>query len=120
MDDKRFFKRVKFESTSQIEINNKSHAAELLDISLRGALLSADKELPMKEGEHGVLYIHLPQSDITMTFDAKLVHNNNAGNYGFKFLTEDIDTITHLRRLLELNMGEEGDIGVEISHWLKK
>lgn len=118
MDERRLFKRVKFESNSNLEIEDKSYEGDLTDISLRGALFYSDQDIPLNDGDNAILRIYLPPSDITLTFDVLLAHRRD-NSFGFKFISEDIDTITHLRRLLELNLGEDGDIGLEITHWLK-
>ena len=39
--------------------------------------------------------------------------------FGFRFIGEDTETMTHLRRLLDLNIGSSETIDKEISFWLK-
>ena len=118
MDDRRYFSRIKFSAQTQIECNNKVYEGKMLDISLKGALLHFKDHIPLEKSDHCVIRIYLHSSDITLVFDAELVHLCN-NNLGFKFLSEDIDTITHLRKLLSLNVGDYDKITDELAFWLK-
>ena len=40
MDEKRYFSRINFTARAQIEFNGNIYEGDLLDLSLRGALLS--------------------------------------------------------------------------------
>ena len=57
---------------------------------------------------------HFPSSEITLTFNAELVHNHQ-NKLGLKFWSTDINTMTHLRRLLELNVADYDAITHELS-----
>ncbi|OGQ96740.1 MAG: hypothetical protein A2521_07310 [Deltaproteobacteria bacterium RIFOXYD12_FULL_57_12] len=118
MDNRRNFQRVKFETKSELEIDNTPYPASLLDISLKGALLQMETNCPVRIGDTCQLNITLPSSSIAMTFEVKLVHVHD-NKCGCKFLRQDIDTITHLRRLLELNIGDAGELDHEMALWLK-
>ncbi|OQZ05122.1 MAG: hypothetical protein B6D34_00795 [Candidatus Brocadia sp. UTAMX1] len=113
----RYFNRLKFQARAQIEHSNKTYAAELFDISLRGALLHSIVLLPLTKGTCCALKIHLPTSHISLKFHAELVHLNE-NNCGFKFLEADIDTMTHLRNLLGYNTGNPDQITDEFHFWL--
>jgi len=39
---------------------------------------------------------------------------------GFKFISEDLEIASHLRRLLELNIGSTEIIAREVASWLKE
>ena len=119
MDEKRYFSRINFKAQSQIEFNDKVYAGELLDISLRGALLRFKDQIPLKKCDHCTLLIHLHSSDIKLIFDAELVHIHQ-NNLGFKFISEDVGTMTHLRNLLSLNIGDYDKITDELEFWLKE
>jgi c-di-GMP-binding flagellar brake protein YcgR len=119
MDEKRYFSRISFKAHSQIEFNNKVYEGELLDLSLRGALLNSKDQIPMKQSDNCTLIIHLHSSDIKLIFEAKLTHIHE-NNIGFKFLEEDVGTMTHLRNLLSLNVGDYDKITDELEFWLKE
>ena len=118
MEDKRKFHRVPFQCQSQIKCGDRTYAAELLDISMKGALMLV-RDFPQWEMGHIChLDIKLVGSDIHLQFEAELAHHEDS-HYGFIFLSEEIDTFTHLRRLLELNLGDSQIIDHELSDWMK-
>ena len=118
MENTRQFKRVPFLSHTQVICGNKTFVGELLDISMRGALLLLRDEADWPTGQICYLDIALANSEIHMQFEAELVHREET-HYGFKFLSEDIETFTHLRRLLELNVGDAEVIDRELADWMK-
>ncbi len=118
MDDKRYFSRVNFTAESQIEIDDKVYSGELLDISLRGALLKFNEQISAKMNDQCALTIHLHSSDIKLIFDAELVHIHQ-NNMGFKFISEDVGTMTHLRNLLSFNVGDYDKITDELEFWIQ-
>ena len=108
MEDQRNFSRIKFTAHCKIEIDGHPYGCELLDISLKGALIgSSEKQLPLAPGGEATIKILLPASSIAMNFLAELVHLDSEQNlYGFKFFQYDAESITHLRRLLEYNLDD--------------
>ena len=118
MDDKRLFRRIPFDTQTRVICNNVTYNGTLLDISLKGALIQFLEPIPAVKGERCNIAIHLPSSNVNMFFEATLVHVSQV-NYGFKFLTENIDTITHLRRLMELNIGDDKAVVEELAYWLQ-
>ncbi len=113
MQNRRKFSRIKFVTDVQIEFNNKIFPGELLDISLNGALFCSKSHISIKEGNCCKLRFALHPSEINLVFYAELVHLHQ-NKLGFKFLSEDIDTMSHLRRLLELNIGDHDKITREL------
>ncbi len=118
MDEKRYFSRISFKADSRIEFSDKFYDGKLLDLSLRGALLKFNEQIPLKMNGSCTLIIHLHSSDIKLIFDAELVHIHE-NNLGFKFISEDIGTMTHLRNLISLNVGDYDKITDELDFWLK-
>ena len=118
MDDKRYFSRINFAAQSQIEVNDKVYSGELLDLSLRGALLNFKENIPLNMNDSCTLTIHPNSSEIKLIFDAVLVHIHQ-NHLGFKFISEDVGTMTHLRNLLSLNVGDYDKITDELEFWLE-
>lgn len=117
MEDKRHFRRIPFDTQTRVIYSDVTYSGILLDISLQGALIQFPEHIPVKMDDRCNITINLPSSNVNMFFEATLVHMHQL-NYGFKFLTENIDTITHLRRLLELNIGDDKEIANELAYWL--
>ncbi len=118
MVEKRNFQRVPFATEAEINYNDKKYHGELLNISLQGALIDGQGDIPLEEGSLCMLSIHLLDSEISLHFDVDLVRREE-DRLGFRFIGEDTETIIHLRRLLELNIGSSETIDKEMSSWLK-
>ncbi len=119
MDEKRYCKRITFPATVEIEFQQRSYPGELLDLSMKGALIQPDGDITLQKKENASIKITLPMSELILSFEAELVHLYK-NNMGFKFISVDIDTMTHLRRLMELNTGNSEQVHEEIKFWLKE
>ncbi|PLX72336.1 MAG: PilZ domain-containing protein [Desulfuromonas sp.] len=117
MSKERKFQRIPFLCQSVVKCSDRNYAAELLDISMKGALLNI-RDLP--DGQLGhtcFIDIKLESSDIHLLFEAKLVHREGE-HAGYVFQSENLETFTHLRRLLELNLGDDAIVNRELSDLL--
>jgi len=119
MSEQRHFLRVPFHSHSVVRCLHQGHDAELLDISLRGALFRITSAPDIPLNTLCDLTIDFSGSDIRLQFTAELVHHE-VSTYGFRLGTTDLDSFTHLRRLLELNTGDPAEIDRELFEWLKQ
>jgi len=119
MNEQRHFLRIPFRSHSLVRCLYKGHDAELLDISLRGALFRIDTGPDIPLNTLCDLTIDFSGSDIHLQFSGELVHREEK-TYGFHLGTTDLDSFTHLRRLLELNTGDPEEIDRELFDWLKR
>ena len=103
--EQRHFKRVRFFSQAQLEADGQVYPTEVLDLSLRGALVK--KPVDTLPAAPAMLCLRLQLSDsveqISMQVSIAHQHDDHLGLYCEKI---DLDSISHLRRLLELNLGE--------------
>ncbi|MCD6534771.1 MAG: PilZ domain-containing protein [Deltaproteobacteria bacterium] len=113
MDEQRHFSRITFQAHTKIEIKGHPYGGDLLDISFKGALINCSTELPLTLNEDVLIKIFLPSSSISMNFSARLVHLDG-NHYGFKFTSYDAESMTHLRRLLELNLEDQKQVIKEL------
>lgn len=101
---RRFFWRAAFRSPARLVTPDGETQAELLDISLKGALLN----LPHPwEGHRGVkcqLFLDLG-ADTHIAMWCTTMHVEGS-RVGLRCDNIDLDSITHLRRLVELNVGD--------------
>jgi len=102
-NERRRFTRILLDVTVQFEHDNMLWSSELIDISLKGALIERPSDWNGKKGDIYQLDIHLDQ-DISITMDAKAVHVDDHA-IGFECTVIDITSITTLRRVVELNLG---------------
>ncbi len=119
MNEKRNFQRVPFATGAAIACQGKKYHGELLDISLQGALVLCKGKVPLVKGSRCQLSVHLLDTEIIMQFEADIVHHQD-NRLGFKFMGIDTETATHLRRLLELNIGSSEALDRELALWLKE
>jgi len=112
--ERRTFARIPFSGSVAIFADRSHWMAELIDISMKGVLLTRPREWPGQPGEHFQLNINLGDNKVVITMDASLSHSSNEC-LGFCCEHIDLDSMTHLRRLLELNLGDEERINQELS-----
>ncbi len=116
--DARRYQRVPFQAETVVKTSANSWNCNLLNIALRGALLG-NKDLELELGTLCQITITLPASDIVMAFDAELTHREE-DHFGFKFVHVDLQSLTHLRKLIELNTGDADSVRDELMSWLEE
>ncbi len=115
--DHRRFRRVPFEAEVSLYIDGKVIPGELLDVAMKGALVGTNKSIKLDHGGQCKLCITLPGTPILLEFEAELIHTDET-RYGFKFISENLATLTHLRKLIELNTGDVEATRSELTEWL--
>jgi len=102
--ERRNFWRAVFHSPVRVITPQGNAYARLLDISLKGALLETGNAWQGKAGEECQLCLELaPGAAITMWTQVMHVEGHHVG---LRCTSIDLDSITHLRRLVELNSGD--------------
>jgi hypothetical protein len=117
MSEKRLFQRIRFAVTTEVEIDGNRYETRLVDISLKGALLEFPHEEIVDKGLPCHLIIHLDMSDVTLSFTGVVAHSHD-NLTGIKFITIDIDSMIHLRSLLELNSGDPDLVRSELNAFI--
>jgi hypothetical protein len=112
-NNRRQFWRAHFHSPVQFAMHGHVTEAELYDISLKGALVKVSKNWPGKLGDRCQLRLGLG-IDSHISMSATVTHVDGL-NVGLRCDTIDIDSVTHLRRLVELNAGDPGLLDRELS-----
>lgn len=89
-----------------IAIDRKKFDATIIDISLKGALVTRPKGWEEQDNLHELmLEIKLAGPDTVMRINAEVAHEGKE-TLGLRFVGIDLESISHLRRLLELNAGD--------------
>lgn len=118
MSERRRFSRINFNGEcSLIETIDGEHhqwQSELLDISLKGALVKSPKLFQYQNDKPIQINLNLQGSDIILEVNGEVCHEENE-LIGIKFLTLSLDSISHLKRLIELNLADESLMHREIS-----
>lgn len=112
-DEQRNFRRIPFDARVEVESAGKRYPAELLDISLKGALVRLPAEHGAAPGQTGAVYIHL-SDDQHIHMQATVAHVEER-RAGFRCDHIDVDSITHLARIVELNTGDPELLHRELS-----
>ncbi|NOX42833.1 MAG: PilZ domain-containing protein [Gammaproteobacteria bacterium] len=114
MNEKRHFQRIEFDSTTHIANDRGSWEAPLVDICLKGMLTAKPADFTGKVGDHFTVEMRLTSSDILISMNARIAHIEE-NSIGFECENMDIDSVTHLRRLVELNLGDTNLLDRELS-----
>ncbi|MBI4082798.1 MAG: PilZ domain-containing protein [Candidatus Lambdaproteobacteria bacterium] len=105
MADYRRFSRVPFLTDSRLVLGGAATACHLADVSLKGALVEAPTAYQPGVGARGTLEIRLGPTELAITMAVECAHR--AGDrLGLRCVSIDLDSMVHLRRLLELNLGD--------------
>lgn len=119
MIEKRHFKRVNFPTEVQVIYGENILHGDLLDISLKGALIRIHEVSILQVGRQATVHISLSSSALAITAEADVVHQRGE-DFGFKFFRIDAESMGHLRRLLELNLGSSESVASELEFILKE
>jgi len=107
-ENRRKFQRVLFDADTRIKGDSVDTPAKLIDISLNGALLQRPKQWSTAIGEKLSLLIKLDrEEEHSIHMQASVAHVED-DKVGLHCEHIDMDSITNLRRLLELNLGDPG------------
>lgn len=101
--ERRHFSRVTFDGNTKIRQGTKEWPATLVDLSLKGLLIDTPNNWDADNKQLMDAVIELAD-DVTITMSVAWRHTEN-GQVGFECDHIDIDSIMHLRRLVELNVG---------------
>lgn len=98
-----------------VYIRNKDQRIEarLIDISLKGALVSVNANIVIAEKDKCIFEFHLNESEIILNVPSLLVYLKD-DNLGLKFENIELESMVHLRRLVELNIGDPDIIQQEL------
>ncbi|MGR9012720.1 MAG: PilZ domain-containing protein [Gammaproteobacteria bacterium] len=103
-NDNRHFHRILFAGEASLNCEEKTWSCEIIDLSLKGCLLRFTAPWEENLEKLYTLTLHLSEdTQIKMDLTATHVVDNKVG---FKCEHIDIDSISTLRRLVELNLGD--------------
>lgn len=118
--DQRHFSRVPFLVDAQFEVGSTSQLCHLLDIALKGALVEIAPSAAFPPGTDCRLVLPLDSfGEQQIVMEGSIVHQEDS-RIGMACRYIDIDSLTNLRRLLELNLGSDSLLERELAELLKK
>ena len=108
--------RIAFKNSCFLSGNDRRVPAELLDISMKGALVAPEDVSFFSAGGSCDLEVSLGDASSTMKMQAEMVHCDNV-HIGIHFIHTDLESLTHLRKLIELNTGDPERAAKELMLW---
>ncbi len=112
--ERRKFTRIPFHVTAHLVNASGSWHTPLLDLSLKGALIERPRSWSAGTGDHFLIELDLGDHDTIIRMEAEVAHVE-ADHVGLHCLHIGLDSITHLRRLIELNLGDEALLDRELT-----
>jgi hypothetical protein len=103
--DNRRFSRVSFKGTAHVDFGSHSLSTEVLDLSLQGALIRKTEHWPPTLPKLMQLRIQLNDFPVQLAMQVSVAHDSG-DVIGLHCEKIDIESVSHLRRLLELNLGD--------------
>ena len=116
--ERRYFNRVQFQARIELSQGDNSWEGQIIDISLKGVLVALPDSSRFDQHQPAVGKIYLAD-DTGIQLTLRLAHSAR-GQLGFYCENIDVDSISHLRRLIELNTGDpaasERELSALVSH----
>lgn len=113
-DDNRQFTRIPFEATLHVTSADGSWDCALIDISLKGVLVEKPDGWTGDVEDTCMVELELSGSEASIRMDVVVAHVGD-NHIGFRCEHIDLDSITHLRRLIELNVGDTDILNRELN-----
>lgn len=111
----RLFSRIPFHAGVELHLGASVHPANLLDIALKGALVELQQPAAALRGKVCQLKLNLGKDGEAIVMEGIVVHQEGQ-RIGIESHSIDVDSLTSLRRLVELNLGDVTLLDRELSH----
>ncbi len=117
-EDKRRFSRIPFDANVLLSKDGKEWRTSMLDISLNGLLVRTPENWEAVVGQHLDAEILFSDAGPVIAAEVTVAHQQD-GRIGLQVLNIDVDSVAHLRRLVELNLGDEALLNreLELLNW---
>lgn len=115
--ERRRFWRANFHSGAKLLTDSDEYTVQIEDLSLRGALVMLPEGATARLDERCRLQVQLAAGVVIMLW-GRVAHLKDR-HVGIKGESMDLDSVTHLRRLIELNVGDPVLLEEEISFLLQ-
>lgn len=104
-NERRRFQRIAFDASTEIAQGDQRWTVELHDLSLKGLLVQRPQDWNGDRNQAFDASIRL-SPDVYVRMEVALTRDEG-GLLGFECRHIDLDSVSHLRRLVELNLGDE-------------
>lgn len=104
-DERRQYQRVEFDANAILYKDDQLFECQIIDLSIHGVLLRPEGIINSSMSDLYELRIPLDTENNFIHMALRLTHKHPS-NLGFVCENLDIDSITHLRKIVELNSGD--------------
>ena len=112
--ERRLHSRIVFHTPAHLFVGEDVFKVQIIDISLKGALVKLPLDATFPDGIACRLDVSLDDVNDHIQMAGRIAHLNG-DRLGVLCQTIDLDSVTHLRRLVELNLGEPDLLSRELS-----
>nr|WP_165857649.1 PilZ domain-containing protein [Marinobacter sp. JSM 1782161] len=113
--NRRRFERILFDAPCDIYVGDNAWSSQVMDISLKGVLVRRPPDWTSRLNDPFEITIHLNDQDTGIVMSVALRHVEDEV-LGFQCQYIDLDSAAHLRRLVELNLGDPALLDRELRH----
>ena len=115
-EERRRHRRIAFEAAATLTFPDGTMAIDaiVLDLSLKGARIRLPAGIKAPDRTDCTLHVRLDETKTSIDMKARIAHLADQ-DIGLACLAIDLDSVTHLRRLVELNLGEPELLERELS-----
>ena len=103
--ERRHFVRVGFDAPALLTTSTAAFSVHVLDLSLKGALIMVPAQAALGQGTLCQLTIPLADTGNHIAMSTEVAHVQGL-HTGLLCKGIDLDSVTHLRRLIELQLGD--------------
>ncbi|MFJ9994237.1 PilZ domain-containing protein [Pseudomonas putida] len=111
-DERRRFQRIDFDAPTELRQGEQRWPVKLLDLSLKGLLVERPQPWEADLTQDFDATIHLDR-DTRVSMQVELRHEE-PDRLGFICLYIDVDSMSHLHRLVELNLADSTEMMREL------
>ncbi|WP_432454443.1 MULTISPECIES: PilZ domain-containing protein [unclassified Agarivorans] len=117
MHERRQFLRVLFDRPASLNHGEQFWSCKLLDLSLRGALVTLPQDWDEQLSQLTLSFnlTDMAVEELTITMDVEVKHLRDK-QLGLRCLHLDLESASHLKRLIELNLGDDELLHRELEH----
>ena len=119
-NESRHFSRIPFHADVQLHfmLPNMTQIGSLRDISLKGVLVETLHPINTLLGKACRMHLILSAGEEKIIMEGTVAHHED-NLVGIDCKNIDVDSMTNLRRLIEINMGDEGLLKKELFSMFK-
>ncbi|WP_028867128.1 PilZ domain-containing protein [Psychromonas arctica] len=122
MSERRKFSRINFQCHCSLifdqEIATHDFDASLVDISFNGALVAVNAFAPDLNQQQVQVILALEGSDVQLLLNGTVSHQQDQ-LLGIHFTKTELETMSHLKRLIELNLGNHDEMHREFEQLIE-